>query len=72
MNLSVFRILLLFALLGAVSATISCGCKPRPPSYCCWGRYGRCCMARKKRDVASNDFMPLEGRKPVDFKFFEE
>ncbi|RCN47549.1 hypothetical protein ANCCAN_06452 [Ancylostoma caninum] len=69
MFLFVFRLLLVVALLGAVSAArISCGCTPRPPSYCCQGRYGRCCMARKKRDIAPIDIKPLRDIEPMVYK----
>ncbi|RCN50136.1 hypothetical protein ANCCAN_03741 [Ancylostoma caninum] len=65
MFLFVFRLLLVVALLGAVSANDSCGCALRPPSYCCVGRYGRCCLVRKKRDVEPIDIKPLRDIEPA-------
>ncbi|KAL6725248.1 hypothetical protein Aduo_007313 [Ancylostoma duodenale] len=48
----VFRLLLVFALLGAVVAPDPCkGCRPRKPHDCCNGPYGRCCWIRRKRLV---------------------
>ncbi|EYC06256.1 hypothetical protein Y032_0077g1106 [Ancylostoma ceylanicum] len=64
----VFRLLLVFALLGAVLAGDPCSeCTPRRPNGCCRGPSGTCCWTRKKRDVESQ-----EDVEPIDFKPLEE
>ncbi|EYC06259.1 hypothetical protein Y032_0077g1107 [Ancylostoma ceylanicum] len=64
----VFRLLLVFALLGAILAGDPCSeCTPRRPNGCCRGPSGTCCWTRKKRDIESQ-----EDVEPIDFKPLEE
>ncbi|RCN50144.1 hypothetical protein ANCCAN_03749 [Ancylostoma caninum] len=65
----VFRLLLVFALLGAILGGDPCReCRPRPPRHCCRGPSGTCCRARKKRDMEPFDFQPLKVFEPIYYK----
>ncbi|KAL6725366.1 hypothetical protein Aduo_007423 [Ancylostoma duodenale] len=68
MFFSVFRLLLVIALLRAVLAGDPCNeCRPRRPHECCNGPSGSCCWTKKKRDVEPIDFKSSEEVQPIDF-----
>ncbi|EYC06269.1 hypothetical protein Y032_0077g1115 [Ancylostoma ceylanicum] len=70
----VFRLLLAFALLGAVLAFRDpCKLCTPPPNGCCGPLHSQCCyFKKKKRDVEPIDFKPLDDVEPIDFKPLEE
>ncbi|KAL6725364.1 hypothetical protein Aduo_007421 [Ancylostoma duodenale] len=69
MFFSVFRLLLVIALLGAVLAGDPCNeCRPRRPHECCNGPSGACCWTKKKRHVEPIYFKPWEYMDPFGFK----